>query len=565
MNAYLQGLAAQLGAFLPNLLAALVILIVGWIIAIVVSAAVRALLRRTTLDDRLARMLSGSESPRPDQIKVESWITGAIFWLIIFITVVVFLQTLNLTAISGPLGTLLTQILAFIPGLISAIILLLIAWVIASVLRLVITRLFNASGLSRRLSDQAEVRPQDRVTIGKTLGNIVYWLVFLFFLPAILNALNLQGLLAPVQGVVNEILAMLPNILAAVLILAVGWLVARIVRQVVTNLLAGFGIDKLTTQAGLPASAQQIRLSEVIGTIVYVLILIPVAIAALNALNIPAISGPASAMLANVLNALPAIFGALILIAIAYFAGRILGRFVSSILATLGFDRLFAQLGLFTGSGASTPVGREAYDASYMRRGPAEVFLPLTGTAAETAGPIPGAMLPTRTTPAMIVGYIVTVAILLFAIMEAADLMGFDFLAQLVSRFIAAGTQVLVGLVIFGVGLYISRWVERIIRDSNAAQANILAPAARIAIIVFSAALALREMGIAESIVNLAFGLLLGAVAVAAALAFGLGGRDVAARQLERWQQTLRAREAIDRTTRPMDNTDATNRPSGMD
>ena len=162
-----------------------------------------------------------------------------------------------------------------------------------------------------------------------------------------------------------------------------------------------------------------------------------------------------------------------------------------------------------------------------------------SATTGAAAGP--GAVQPLRTSPAEIVGYLVTVAILLFATMEAADLLGFETLAALVSRVILAATQVLVGLVVFGIGLYLSRWVERVIRESGASQANILAPAARVAIIVFSAALALREMGIAESIVNLAFGLLLGAVAVAVALAFGLGGRDVAARALERWQQSLRS------------------------
>ena len=78
---------------------------------------------------------------------------------------------------------------------------------------------------------------------------------------------------------------------------------------------------------------------------------------------------------------------------------------------------------------------------------------------------------------------------------------------------------------------------------------EILATAARIAIIVFAAALALRQMGIAESIVNLAFGLLLGAVAVAAAIAFGIGGREVARDLLERWRGDLR--EARNRPAPP--------------
>lgn len=153
-----------------------------------------------------------------------------------------------------------------------------------------------------------------------------------------------------------------------------------------------------------------------------------------------------------------------------------------------------------------------------------------------------------RTTPADVVGYLVTIAILLFAALEAAQLLGFGFLASLISSFIVAAFQVLVGLVIFGIGLYLSSLAERVIRDSGSSQAYILAPAARIAIIVFSGALALRQMGIADSIVNLAFGLMLGAVAVAAAIAFGLGGRDFAHRQLERWQDSLTTQNFLPNT-----------------
>jgi hypothetical protein len=57
--------------------------------------------------------------------------------------------------------------------------------------------------------------------------------------------------------------------------------------------------------------------------------------------------------------------------------------------------------------------------------------------------------------------------------------------------------------------------------------------------------MALRQMGLAEDIVNLAFGLMLGAVAVAAAIAFGLGGREVAGRELERFIEGRRAAQAL--------------------
>jgi hypothetical protein len=58
--------------------------------------------------------------------------------------------------------------------------------------------------------------------------------------------------------------------------------------------------------------------------------------------------------------------------------------------------------------------------------------------------------------------------------------------------------------------------------------------------------MALREMGLANEIVNLAFGLLLGAIAVAVALAFGLGGRDIAGRELESWLESLKSKENTD-------------------
>ena len=106
--------------------------------------------------------------------------------------------------------------------------------------------------------------------------------VFLLFLPAVLGALELQGLLEPVQGMINQILGFLPNIFAAGLILAVGWFVARIVQQIVTNLLAAIGADQLSKRVGLAPVLGKQQLSGLLGLVVYVLILIPVLIAAIS-------------------------------------------------------------------------------------------------------------------------------------------------------------------------------------------------------------------------------------------------------------------------------------------
>ncbi len=522
----LTALWVTLLAFLPSLLAAILVLVIGWLVALVISRLVQSLLRRTTLDDRIAGMLHGGQ---PERIPVEHTISLVVFWLIMLFVLLIFLQTLNLGAISAPINTMLTQILAFLPNLLAAAALLLVAVVLATILRLVITRVLSASGVSQRLSDNAQVEPRSRITIGQTIGNVVFWLVILLFLPAILGALQLQGILAPVQSMVNNILSALPNILGAIVVLAVGYLVARIIRQIVANLLSSTGVDRLGERTGVQGAMREQRLSDVIATVVFVLILIPVAIAALNVLNIPAVSQPAANMLNSLLNAIPAIFGAFLIIVIAYFIARLVAQLVSSLLSGIGFNRIFS---------ASGPIPVTGLNTSDVEGTPGNYPSPESGI------PRTGATALQNSRPSDIVGWIVMISILLFAVLQASQMLGFAALTALISSFIVSAWSILFGLIIFGVGLWLSTVVYRMVRGTGTTNADVLATAARIAIIVFAAALALRQMGIAESIVNLAFGLLLGAVAVAAAIAFGIGGRDEAKRVLEQWRGNLRTQAA---------------------
>jgi hypothetical protein len=521
---------ASLVLFLPRLIGAILVLVIGWLIAYAISRLVEGLLKRTSLDDRLAGALKGGS---PERIPVEHGIALTVFWIIMLFVILLFFQVLNLGGPTAPFGNMLTNILAFLPNLLAAAALIVVALVIATVLRLLITRVLSGSLFTQRMSETAQVDPRSRINVGQTIGSVVYWLVLLLFLPAILSALNLQGLLGPVQSMVNQILAALPNILGAVVILAVGWLVARIVRQIVANLLAGIGVDRLGDRTGVNSAMRQGRLSDIIATIVFVLIMIPVAIAALNVLNIPAVSQPAAAMLTSILNAIPAIFGALLLLVIAYFVARLVGSLVSNLLAGVGFNRLFTAGGPIPVTGAED--------------------IPVTGPVSDDPSqtqPRAGALSMSMRRPSDIIGIIVIIAILLFAAMEAAQLLGFTELTALLGRFIVAAWNVLFGLIIFGIGLWLSTIAYRMVRETGTTNAHILATAARVAILIFAGALALRQMGIGQDIVNLAFGLLLGAVAIAAALAFGLGGRNVAGDVLERWRGQLR--EEAHRTPPPM-------------
>lgn len=140
-----------------------------------------------------------------------------------------------------------------------------------------------------------------------------------------------------------------------------------------------------------------------------------------------------------------------------------------------------------------------------------------------------------KRTPAEIVGAIAWIAIILFGAVAAAEVLQLAEVTTIVRAILGVAARVLSGVVVFAIGLYLANLAFNLIASSGNRQARTLAQTARIAIIALVGAMALQQMGVATDIVNLAFGLLLGAIAVAIALAFGLGGRDVAAQQIREW------------------------------
>ena len=504
-----QNALEQIVDLLPRLLGAVAILIVGWLIASGAKALVMNLLNRTNIDIRIASGLTGSDS-----IQVEKFIGSLVFWVILLFTIGAVLDTLQLRVASQPLNTFLGEIGTFLPKLLGAGILLGVAWAVATLVKTLVVNALNALNVDERLNSQQDAASSNQLSISQTIGTALYWFIFLLFLMPVLDTLGLQQALGPVNTLVSEMLAILPNILGAVIIGTVGWFVANIVRRIVTNLLATTGVDHIGSRFGLSqASTSGQSLSSILGTIVYVLILIPVAIAALNTLQIQAISVPAIAMLQQILNAIPLIFTAGAILAVAYFLGKFVSELVTNILTSIGFNNIFSILGLPT---------------------PAR-----TSTVTIEGGEVPS---PTSKTPSEIVGFIAFIGIILFAAISAIDILNIPALTALVTGITIILGRIVSGLVVFAVGLFLANLAFSIITSSGNAQARILGQVARIAIIVLVSAMALQQIGVAPDIVNLAFGLLLGALAVAIALSFGLGSRDIAKTQVQEWLNSFKSK-----------------------
>ena len=487
----LQDTLSTIWSYVPSLIGALAILAIGWIVAKLLSRGVRTGVAKLGIVGRISKL--DSKIDAEDEKNLEKWIGRGVFIIVMLFVLVAFFQVLGLNEITRPITGFLDAIFRYLPRLIGPIVLVLIAWVVAKLLRMAVLKAMAATKLEERVETDAEPGGEKRLTLAESAGDAVYWLTFLVFLPAILGSLDLEGLLGPVQGMVDKLLGYFPNLFAAGLILFVGWLVAKILRKVVTNLLASIGTDRLSERVGLRSALGDKTLSDLIGLIVYVIILIPVLIAALNAMELDAITQPASLMLNKILAALPNLFAGSLILVVAYVVGKLVAGLTQSVLSGIGFDNLPSRLGLQS-------------EAASEGRSPSEIA-----------------------------GFVVLIAIMLFAVVEALDLIGFASVANLVSEFLGFAGHVVIGLFIIGLGLYLANLAAELVKQSSFPNASILAVLARVAIIILAIAMGLGEMGLGDEIVGLAFGLTLGAIAVALAIAFGLGGRDTAAQIVAKW------------------------------
>ena len=486
-------LGTNLGAHLPKLVVALLIFLVGWIVAALVSMGIGKLLGRTKLDDRLASFLAGGDGDDENAIQVESILATLSFWVLMLLAVVASVDALGLEVLANPLNALLGQVFAYLPMLVGAGFLLGLAWVLAKGLRLLVTRSLEAAKVDQRVGAQAG---GGQVPLSKTLGEVSYWLVFLFFLPGVLSTLGAEGLLHPVQTMMDQFLAFLPKLFGAVIIFGAGWLAARIVQNIVTGLLSAAGGDAFAKKTGLDRALGEAGLPKTAGLFTFILVLLPALVGALDALQMKAVTEPVKGLLNTFVGVIPALLGAVLLIGIAHVVARLVAPLLRDVLSGIGVDKLPSMLGMVQAEGAQKP--------------------------------------------SELVARLFHFALLLLASMEAANAVGLQSLSELMKELAIVGGQVLAGLVVFGLGLYLANLAAGAVEATGTKNASILSALARGGVLFLAGAMALRRMGLADQIVETAFALLMGAVAVAIALAFGLGAKEVAGREVEGWLQTLK-------------------------
>lgn len=382
------------------------------------------------------------------------------------------------------------RILDALPNILAALLILIVAFFVAKLAEWLVRKLIKWAKLDERINRWGLTTEESGTTVG-FIGKLVFILVFLLFLPSVFARLGLTGVAAPINELVTGFATFIPNLLAAALILAVGFFVAKIIRQLLTALLAKSGVDRIQDKAGVESTGQT-RLSTVLGYVAYALIIIPIVIAALEVLGITAISQPAISMLNMVFDFIPKLIVAIIIVIIGVFIGKLAGNIVTSLLAGVGADQFVNRI--------MPESNKRSYKFSISD----------------------------------ILGKLVMVLIVLFLTVEAFNVLNLAILTTIGAAIIGYLPMVLAAILIMGIAIFLAQWLGKMVESR--VSPGILPTLIKTLIIVVAVFMTLEQLHIANAIVVTTFQLLVAGLAVAFALAFGMGGRDFASRSLKKME-----------------------------
>ena len=354
--------------------------------------------------------------------------------------------------------------------------------------------------LDQRLGSQLDAGEAVQFSLTKSLSEVTYGLVFLYFLPEILRGIGLDRLSDPITKMFEEVVAFLPRLLVAALIIFLGWFVARLIRQTIESLMVSLGIDRFNQKVFGKNALGNLKFSKIVPTILYVVILMLAAVQSLEKLRLEEITAPLQEFIQVVFNWIPSLIFVCLLLAGAAYIGGLVSNFVSQALKDMGFDGIYLRLGL------------------------GEIN---TGVK----------------TPSEIMGYLSSAIIVVMALLQALETLELNGLYAILDGLIQQLIKIVVGVLVFGIGLFVaktvSEWISATVKKGYS---EFLSLMVRVIIIIITGAMALQQIGIADEIVTIAFALGIGSIALGTAIAIGLGAKGPAEEIAEEFMNKFRKR-----------------------
>lgn len=343
-----------------------------------------------------------------------------------------------------------------------------------------ISRIIRKALLSAKIDEKLKL---DGFSIAHFVGKLVYFLLMIMVLMSALEILGVKQVLEPLKAMTQKFFDYIPNIIIAALIGYIGYFLAKIASEAVN--LIGDSLLKLVPKFNIP---EKIDVVQVVKKIVFILVFIPILIIAINTLGIEAITKPSTMMLNKFSLAIPDILAAVIILLVAVILGKLLSGLLRGLLESLKLNNIADKLEI------DKIIGN--------------VSLP------------------------KLISNIVYFIIVYFAIIEASSQLGLETFVVVLTDLLYVFGKIAFGLIILAIGNFVASIVANFYNKSENSN-KFVGTILKGAVLVIFLTMGLYAMGIAESIVELAFSLGMGAVAVAFALAFGLGGREAAGEELK--------------------------------
>lgn len=531
VQSYLPADALVIG---KQVLLSLLLFLGGWFVAKFISWLVFRGLCKTSLDNKLAEKLRlsvllepdpstpGAPPKPPPPNALERFIASIVFYMLMLLVVVGVLQFAGLSQAAGPIQGLVDTVVQALPLVGKAIVILLVAYFGGTLLGRLLTKAIAFMRLDTRFAElsadeQAAASAAAATTantvkpFSKTAGDVVFWLVMMAGLAGAFDALRITPIAEPLNNALDRVVGVIPSLGFAALLVLAGYVIGRVVRVVVHNLLDSLGFNRLVDKIGLGKLFGTSKPSAVLGMLVMAFIMFQASVAALNELGLVTLSGPLTEMMARFWVVLPNLAVSVLVIAAGVVVGRIIRNVVAATLRNLGFDRLVARLGVVSTISARPDKLGE---------------------------------------PSELAGFLVHVAIVILATAQACENLQLHTWAVYLNAFLGyAIKNVLVAAVVVGVGVAIGNYVRDLIAaraaDPLDTRSRWLGEFARYTILVFAVTMALQQLQVAENFVLLAFGLLFGGLCLAFALAFGLGSKDVAGEIVKKSVRQAQAEAAV--------------------
>ncbi len=520
MEAVSQALVNFLGlgaTSIARLFLAVGVLALGWVFAKLVSKVLRQILITADFDRRLSKWLDleaiheSAEKPKKQMVTI---IEKVVFYLIILLFLIFALELLGDKTISGVLQNILATMSDAVPRLLKALLIFAGAWFIAIVLKFAAIKLMRKLEASKRLSaflgSEGEENGEEH-DVARAVGNFIFYFILLFALLPFLDALTLGSLVGPVQSMLSKVLNFVPNAVAALVVLVLGYFLARLCERISGNFAQAAGINRFIEGMRFESVLKSLNIAKIIGTVVFLLVMVPILATAFQILKIPVVTAAFGKMINRVSTAIPSILGAFVILVIGLIIARYLGDLTAQILRDVGFDVILGRIGL----GKLEPKEKKGDGA--------------------------------KQTLSIVAGNLVMAVVVLFFLMESFRLIHLDLVADAIDRLILFLPSLFIAFLILGVGFYLGRVIEDLVRKSFASErsleANVVAVILRYAVIVFAFFMAFDELGIAHSVVVSAFTILLATAGLGLALAFGLGGREQAGDYLQHLKERAEDRK----------------------